>query len=562
MFLWVPVRVHEVVAELREALNGPPRFETMPPSIIPCNLCVSKLYLNGTSYFASLDYSGKHIVESVFESLVKLAETRVPDGLPSRWVPIPTHRLPLKVNHIPPSPFPLLVAFCSTGGKCMCKATVASPRRFLREASAWVSHVFNIEPQNEIQEYSLEEFLQGKVSKSGAYVFTLEAFRVLAKPFGGTIVRTPLTLNTKPVGGGRIVLGEVVDHLGYPTGSKYSVVVGQMHSLIVGTTGSGKSTSAARFALETSRAHVKTVVLDWTGEYPSMLSAKVLRPGSDFSLPLKTLSVRVVFEILKYHAETVWNTVLSPMQYSILRKAVYKAQGNPREIFYTVERELGSSRRDVRQASNALLNKLEPVRNVLHTLTSNTNPPLSLRNLPYLAIVNLGAYETSEEKALAAQLVLHSLIAQLRNVVSKKPILHVVLEEAHHYLKPHMELPTLIEEALIEHRKHGINLTLVTSNPNLPQTVTLNTQLILVHRANTLHVATKTGRTGFTSTPANTNIRKTHKTTTNRPSNSGITKPAATNTNPNKTTMETLINQPSTLQCMQVELIEQNSFSI
>ena len=491
MLLWVPIRVHEVVAELREGFNGPPRFETMPPSIIPCDVCVLKAYLNGVSYFASLDYSGKLIVESVFEGLVRLAVTRVPNGLPLTWVPIPTSRLPLKVKHVPPPSFPLLIDFCSSGGKCMCKAIVASPKEFSREASAWVSHVFNIEPQDDLREYSFREFLEGKVSKSGAYVFTLEAFRVLAKPFGGTIVRTPLTLNTKPVSGGRIVLGEVLDYLGYPTGGKYSVKVGQMHSLIVGTTGSGKTTSAARFALETSRVHVKTVVLDWTGEYSSMLNAKVFQPDSDFSLPLKTLSVRVVFEILKYHAETMWNTVLSPMQYSILRKAVYKAQGNSGEIFYTVEKELNSSRRDVRQASNALLNKLEPVRNVLRQLCNNMNPPLSVKNLPKLSIVNLGVYETAGEKALAAQLILHSLIAQLRNTISKQPLLHIVLEEARHNLKPHMDLPTLIEEALIEHRKHGINLTLVTSNPNLPQTVTLNTQLILVHRANTLQAAMK-----------------------------------------------------------------------
>jgi len=143
LFLWVLIRVHEVVAELREGFNGPPRFETMPPSIIPCNVCVLKAYLNGVSYFASLDYSGKLIVESVFEGLVRLTETRVPKDLPLTWVHIPTSRLPLKVKHVPPPSFPLLIALFSTLNLKMFFGNILS-ESFLKEKFRKAEHTFSL----------------------------------------------------------------------------------------------------------------------------------------------------------------------------------------------------------------------------------------------------------------------------------------------------------------------------------------------------------------------------------------------------------------------------------
>jgi len=90
LFLWVPIRVHEVVAELREGFNGPPRFETMPPSTIPCGSCILKIYFNRTSYYASRDPSGKTVVEGAFEGLVKLSETHTPPKRPLTWNPHPS----------------------------------------------------------------------------------------------------------------------------------------------------------------------------------------------------------------------------------------------------------------------------------------------------------------------------------------------------------------------------------------------------------------------------------------------------------------------------------------
>ena len=452
-------------------------------------------------------------MQTVFENLAKLkpvSEEAV--NVFEKWIPVENIKLPSTITPTPPPQTPLTLIFQTVKPlgleNYVTQVYAATPKQFLKEALAWLSQTFSLQTETPEKQVSLSELLNPQVEfKTHATIYSKETLKTLLKPIPEETVRTPLTLNTKPPTlSGEIVLGEILNHLEEPTGRKYRLKLCQTHTLILGSTGSGKSTTAARLALETARNKVKTLIIDWTGEYREKLSKhgpKILKPGVNIAIPLKQLTQKHFFETLTYHIETTWNTQLTPMQYTTLKKAVYKTS-NPREIFREIEKHLNSPRKDIKQSAQALLNRLEPVKNIVLENSNPNLPPLNPWKTPNLTIITLNHLETIQEKTITAQLTLHLTLKQTIKTITTKPITHIILEEAHHYIKPTTHIPTLIEQTYLEHRKHGTNITTITPHPNLPPTITTNTHLTITHRTNTLTTA-RTAAELITPTPTLTN---------------------------------------------------------
>ncbi len=143
-----------------------------------------------------------------------------------------------------------------------------------------------------LKKYDLEDALKEILNaEEYSLVNTLEALRTPLKPVKpDDVVITPLEVNTRPIEG-TIRLGEILDPLLEPIGEEYKLPLGHGHTLIAGATGTGKSTTLAKLAQEESR-HVKTIILDWTGEHTETLGqspqAEVIEPGETHSIPLRT----------------------------------------------------------------------------------------------------------------------------------------------------------------------------------------------------------------------------------------------------------------------------------
>ena len=383
----------------------------------------------------------------------------------------------------------------------VCEVYVAVREDCLGRVLGWLGLLFNVDPSR-ISERRVLEFREifdrsvrlGVVG--GAVVGSVDVLKFLLKPRGRVrVVRTPLSLN---VSGSKlersecVVLGDVLDFLERPTGVRYGVRLGHLHGLIVGSSGSGKSTSAGRFAVETARLGVRTVVFDWSGEYLEMLGKYGFRrliPGSNFTVPLGLFSPVRLVEVLSYYVESLWGSSVSPMQYVFLKKAVYNCRGDVSRIYGYLEERSRVGRRDERQAAQALLNRLEPVRSVFTEICKSGSGRFRFSDLGRLNVVSLEGFGSVGEKVLAGHLVLHGILQSVPRRIYDKPLVHVVLDEGHRFFSRFGNVPSLVEEAYLEYRKFGVMVTVATSTVDLPSSIVSNSSLIIAHRVNTVSAA-------------------------------------------------------------------------
>ncbi len=255
------------------------------------------------------------------------------------------------------------------------------------------------------------------------------------------------------------------------------------HAIVVGSTGSGKTTTTATLSLGLSR-YGEVVIIDWFGEYRSLLSkfknndliVKYLIPGVNTRLPLPN-DPEDLLSILDDVLE-----LTAPQSY-ILSKVLREYRGsysNVNDIMEFIE-GLGIEAKWMLESKYALIRKLEPlVDSNVFELVSNRRYFTSRDNINNVIIIDLSRMKNQLLKKLATLSIL-KVIEHRRLVVNelRRKNLFVIIEEVHNILGVNREL---LERLISEIRKLNVGLVLVTQSPStLGYRIITNANLRIVH---------------------------------------------------------------------------------
>jgi len=266
------------------------------------------------------------------------------------------------------------------------------------------------------------------------------------------------------------------------------------HMLVVGSTGSGKTTTVKRILSDLwTKYGVKFVVLDYHNEYANLvasLGGRVLEP-EDFS-------INVLKGIGRMEKEELYNLVesfrvifdLTPPQEFMLLEALgrIKIKASAMKSEPTLEELLDEvSQIEVRSQPEydtkaALLRKLYLISESSSVLS---NERLSLSDMDSPVAIELGMLKTDLGRNLYAHFFLKRIYDEFRLLKQySMPELVIVLEEAERTI-PNLgqERMTIAERVIAEMRKFGISVVVVAQSPrNISQYIIQNTGTKIVHQ--------------------------------------------------------------------------------
>ena len=237
----------------------------------------------------------------------------------------------------------------------------------------------------------------------------------------------------------------------------------ERHVLIVGSTGSGKSTTAHKLFSELEDSKV---MLDWHGEHdwPNRISCVNLNK-------LDRLSNVEILDALGSSLS------LSDAQYYLLLKVLQLLRTQKRTfgirdiIFYV--KSLEETSRWMRESKFSLLRKLEML---VHKGVCKHD----LTEIPYMSenglVIDLSGY-TEYGKRFVANVVIAYLFTQARAGMKKT---FVFVEEAHNVVSKGDE--GIVDKAFMEGRKYGLHLIAITQSPkSASPNIIKNTGLKVIH---------------------------------------------------------------------------------
>ncbi|MEL9940325.1 MAG: ATP-binding protein [Ignisphaera sp.] len=258
------------------------------------------------------------------------------------------------------------------------------------------------------------------------------------------------------------------------------------HIIIVGATGSGKSTTASIIAREAAKNGYLVFVIDWHGEYLSLLNNFA---GVEYSNPVggsipTFLNLRsiVEYEPLAF-IEILENALeLTPPQVHILEEAMKTLLNRKSMDIYDIDllidiiQNTSISARWVAESREALIRKLK--------VLSSDYLNIKWRNLKEIGvekgkitIFDLSQIPNTRVKRILASISIKtaSLKAQYNEI--EKPLL-IIVDEAHNVFTKDNPISNLVAEV----RKWGMGFVVVTQSPSLLSSVVLrNTNTRIIH---------------------------------------------------------------------------------
>ena len=258
------------------------------------------------------------------------------------------------------------------------------------------------------------------------------------------------------------------------------------HIAIVGSTGSGKSTSAAIISEKAAEKGYAVVIVDWHGEYVNLVQNGGERV---YSNPLKntvleplSLEELIKREPLSFIEILESSLELTPAQVHILEDAVgilsHKFIGTSYCIDAIIDiiQNSSATARWFTESREALLRKLKPLSSYYLGIQWN-----KLEKIPIakgkIHIFDVSLIPNIRVRRILSALLIRSIIlqAQYNNIV--KPIL-IVVDEAHNIFHEGNPLATLVAEV----RKWGIGFVVVTQAPSMISPIVLkNTNTKIIH---------------------------------------------------------------------------------
>ncbi len=257
------------------------------------------------------------------------------------------------------------------------------------------------------------------------------------------------------------------------------------HIAIFGSTGSGKSTTAAAIATRSRSMGVKVIVLDWHGEYRDLIgrsaSYEHIRVSmSMVSAMIKTLIAKPaqVLEILEGVLD------LTPAQ-SYLMLNILRSLGkvDGANIFTKIADSIESYREEARWVSETKFSLIRKIQQLADEEDlSRGGDVLSHILSPNLTIMDLSEMERESLKSLSSLALLKITEFMSKNdkeFMRTKKL--VIVDEAHHVFK-RTEGGSIIRNMLAETRKWNLGVVIVSQSPSsLGEDSLKNTNTKIVH---------------------------------------------------------------------------------
>jgi len=266
-----------------------------------------------------------------------------------------------------------------------------------------------------------------------------------------------------------VALGENI--LGIP---KYIYVPANdflRHCIVVGTTGSGKTTTASIVASQLSN-YGAVIIVDWYGEYGKLLSnAEVVIPNSSIPIPVPG----GVDDIVSIFEEVL---ELSPAQSYILQRVIetYK----PRTLAELVDyiETYPTEAKWVIEAKHALLRRISMLVSKEKIFSIDNYRLFQLLRPKRPLIIDISYIRNIVLKRLAALALLKAVeVVKSYNKIGNR--VFIVIEESHNVISLGK---SLIPRMLSEVRKLGVGIILVTQSPTvLGHAVIMNCNVRIVH---------------------------------------------------------------------------------
>ncbi len=277
------------------------------------------------------------------------------------------------------------------------------------------------------------------------------------------------------------------------------------HVAIFGTTGSGKTTTAASLALRLVEQGVNVLILDWHNEYRNLvlkMNGKVFTPGGKLNpITLNPLAHGGTNFTLVEHIEFVTDMLSEifdlshPQAYMLrecLKRAYLKAMNRGKtptfvDLYKEIEKFPIKSGWD-HETKTALCRRLRLLIEGQIGEVFNGEHPVDIRDIlgERIVSIELGHLRNIHVRKLIANTILKMLYDYR---TSKSPVnnrlLHVIIiEEAKNILDPTKKNQdyTIAERLLTELRKYGEGLIIVSQSPsNISKEALRNTSIKIIH---------------------------------------------------------------------------------
>ena len=388
---------------------------------------------SGVSTYALVSSSDRETTEIEREVVAGIVET-VSRGL--------VRCLPASFSEI------MLILDALASRRNMLRELLASLRRESRESSVPELHVPSSEPSPRILEPELVEYVRSVVEEGTIYIGRLAEYPDI-----------------------EVRLRE--DHI-------------YRHIAIVGSTGSGKSTTAAVLACEAAKRGYSVLVIDWHGEYQALLSA--CRASKEYTNPLKgsipkhlELTQILRKEPLAFIEILESGLDLTPAQVHILEEAINvlrsrEFHGYAIDLIADIVQTSSVAARWYTESREALLRKLKPLTSQYLSISWSRCRKVDLET-GKVTIFDVSSIPNVRVRKVLSSLLIRSVALEAQYSSSPRPTL-IVVDEAHHVFDENNPISSLVAEV----RKWRLGFAIISQAPSMLSTIVLkNTNTKIVH---------------------------------------------------------------------------------
>ena len=267
--------------------------------------------------------------------------------------------------------------------------------------------------------------------------------------------------------------------------SRYAIPIKDLvrHIAIFGSTGSGKTTTAATIAYRAFLKGFRVYVIDWHGEYKEIIRSPYLK-----EIEVKYLSTLERLDIFKESSlvseifETVFD--LTPAQSYVLSKVLSRLRSHEFS-FRRLYDEISMFPEDARWVPETKLSLMRRIEQLIdHDEVYDDGSDLRkifVEGFKEIISVNLSRLDRTSMRSLASLLILKTIALNNNRSKENSPKTLVVVDEAHHIFK-RSEGSSVARDALAEIRKYNIGLVMVTQSPSyVGDDILKNTNTKIIH---------------------------------------------------------------------------------
>jgi len=318
------------------------------------------------------------------------------------------------------------------------------------------------------------EPLEGEASRQASALFRIFRPRRREEPLIMLGSTNKVILET-PLPGGGLYLGDtMLTPTPTPVVLRYTDLVG--HAVILGSTGTGKSTTAATIACRAWESlGVKVVVLDWTGEYPNLLKGcrpKHVDPLSEGVSVWPTGAGDFNEDLIEVISTAL--DLTGPQAYMLQKVFSSTRPGSIREVMEGIEALPEESKWD-REVKRGLIRRIGILAERYPDIFKGSDGGLHLDS--GVLVIDSSRIKITQARRAFTLLLLAAEYTARREGGGGEKILYII-DEAHNLVGGEFNF---LARLMAEARKYGMSFVLVTQSPLSIEPLLVNTSTKIVH---------------------------------------------------------------------------------